>query len=373
MKKASMLVFRRITSADFYHIYKERGAEEGGGGQSYIDVDTSGVSISDWRTFFSGINPTEMKGGPLWKFEIHSLGIGKRQFLKIGQRRATSVSIREQKLASRRSNRVRAWHPEDTQFPHPTSSLSGSSDPQIEPLIDGLVVFIIRAVDNTYWAGWMRIQDRPDDWLVPNALNPMFENDDGFIRFEEPIDFDETKLNWPFHVSGTSTADTGLANVGEVTTSQRTSSTPRGKAQRKFRELTEDDLVRDLFDADYSAISPGTKQVVTQVRQRNQKAVRALKELYGECQISGSKFVFKKVDGNPYLEVHHLIPLGLGGADKPANLVVLSAHMHRMLHYADVGDIDLSKISDNKLQIQINGEDYIIRWHPRHAAIITGE
>ena len=95
-----MIVFRRITAADFYNIYKEPGAEAGGGGQSYIDIDTSGVSIEAWKEFFAGISPTNQKGGPLWTFEVNSLGIVGKQLLKIGQRRSSSVSIREQKLVS---------------------------------------------------------------------------------------------------------------------------------------------------------------------------------------------------------------------------------------------------------------------------------
>jgi len=91
-----MLVFRRITPADFFNIYKERGAEEGGGGQSYIDVDTSGVSLADWSDFFVGITPKLMaQSFPQWTFKVQSLSLGLEQSLKISQRRGTTVSIRE--------------------------------------------------------------------------------------------------------------------------------------------------------------------------------------------------------------------------------------------------------------------------------------
>ena len=140
--------------------------------------------------------------------------------------------------------------------------------------------------------------------------------------------------------------------------------------QPKFREMTEAEAASALFDADYSAAPPAFKEVITKVRERNQKAARALKDLYGECQITGSKFSFKKADGKPYLEVHHLIPLGLGGADAPANLVVVSAHIHRMLHYAEVTGLDLTKISGNELAIEINGEAHVIRWRSDHVATI---
>lgn len=366
-----MLVFRRITSADFFNIYKPPGAEERGGGQSYIDIDTSGVSLSEWRKFFAGISPQAKKGGPLWQFEITSLGLGTSQRLKIGQRRSTSVSIREQKLSSRRSNRVHAWNPDKSSFPRPSGALHSSSDAQIDRLIEGLVIFIIRATDDTYWAGWMRAKDRPKGWSVPSALEVMFSQGDGFVEFGSPLAFDEHNMNWPFYLSG-GPANAHTPPLGPARTrSNPAHKTPVARKRAEFRELSEEELASNLFDSDYSASPPARKEVVARVRKRNQKAARALKDLYGECQISGPKFVFNKVDGKPYLEVHHLIPLGMGGADEPANLVVLSAHMHRMLHHANVSDIDLSKISNNKLKIQINDEDYVITWRPDHAATIT--
>lgn len=388
MKKASMLVFRRITPADFFNIYKERGAEEGGGGQSYIDVDTSGVSLADWYDFFVGITPKLMaQSFPQWTFKVQSLSLGLEQSLKISQRRGTTVSIREQKLASRKSNRVHAWHPAKTGFPSPKGKLASSADPQIAPLIKGLVVFIIRATDGTYWAGWMREQDRPLSWSVPSVLDPLFAEDDGIIRFSTALDFDETNLHWPFIASGPSASvpspkpsgpstsskpSSGPAPSNTVPATGAASPNATSKKQSKFREMTEAEAASALFDADYSAATPAVKEIVMKVRERNQKAAKALKDLYGECQITGSKFAFKKADGKPYLEVHHLIPLGLGGADAPANLVVVSAHIHRMLHYADVTGLDLTKISGNELAIEINGEAHVIRWRSDHVATITG-
>ena len=374
-----MLVFRRITPADFYFIYQDGGS--GGGRQSYIDIDTSGVSIANWNAFFSGITPEMKAGGPSWTFEVNSLGLGTSQMLRIAQRRNSTVSIRAQKLASRDSNRVHAWHPDRTSFPKPATVPSGSSDPQIPPLIKGLTIFIIRATDDTYWAGWMRTQSKPAGWTVPKTLAALFTEDDGFINFPSGIQFDENQLSWPFNISGAaspspslspspgpSSVGSGSVTGGASRAKTTTASTSTGK--RKFTARTEDEVASDLFDADYSEVPPDKKEVVAKVRVRNQKAVRALKKLYGECQITGGQYVFLKDDGDPYLEVHHLIPLGLGGADSPANLVVLSAHMHRMLHYANVGEINLSNISGDQLTIQINGNDYTIRWRPDHAAMI---
>ncbi len=82
-----------------------------------------------------------------------------------------------------------------------------------------------------------------------------------------------------------------------------------------------------------------------------------------------------KNDGEPYIEAHHLIPLGEGGADRPENLIVVCPMLHRMLHYANVKGIDLNRIvrHDNgsaALSIHINDEEYTITWRPEHASRI---
>lgn len=345
MKKASMVVFRRMTAADFFHTSKKPGVEEGGGGQSYIDI-ASKVSLKDWHEFFAGVKPEKKtKGRPLWTVEINSLSLGKAQRVKIGQRRGSgsAVSIRSQKLESRASNRVLAWHPEKTGFPKPKGSLADSKDPKIPALIEGLVVYIIRAIDGSYWAGWLKTQNRKTkNWVVKPDLESMFSDKSGLIKLSAPISFDEQSLHWPF----------------------------RDHPEFKDVETSEEAAADALFELDYSSGPAPFSASVTKTRKRNRKAAKTLKNLYGECQITGSEYVFSKKNGEPYLEVHHLVPLGLDGADAPSNLIVVSAHMHRMLHYADISEINLAEISDNKLKITVNGKSYCIRWHKDHAAKI---
>ena len=87
----------------------------------------------------------------------------------------------------------------------------------------------------------------------------------------------------------------------------------------------------------------------------------------------GRIFIFDKRNGKPYTEAHHIIPLGMEGSDSPANIIIVSAHIHRMLHHAEVANIDLSQIKNNQLQITINGENYKITWHPEHAKLVTSQ
>jgi 5-methylcytosine-specific restriction protein A len=62
------LVFRKLTDADFFNINKPSGVEERGGGQSYIDFNTSAITLINWRDFFRGVHEIQGVCGPIWKF-----------------------------------------------------------------------------------------------------------------------------------------------------------------------------------------------------------------------------------------------------------------------------------------------------------------
>lgn len=117
--------------------------------------------------------------------------------------------------------------------------------------------------------------------------------------------------------------------------------------------------------------SPPSRRI-QEVLIRNRRAVNRLKQLYnGECQLTGTTYTFIKSNGERYSEAHHLIPLGQHGDDSPYNIIIVSPLIHRMLHYARVSGLDLSRINNNhNLNITINGQPYTIRWHPSHADLV---
>lgn len=111
-KRVDSLVFRRLTYADFRHINKVGGEEQGGGGQSYIDFPTVEVTLSHWYNFLGERTGTGAGERPQWDILINSLSVEQPPItLRIYQRRPASVSIAAQKIHSRSSNRVPAWHP----------------------------------------------------------------------------------------------------------------------------------------------------------------------------------------------------------------------------------------------------------------------
>lgn len=53
----------------------------------------------------------------------------------------------------------------------------------------------------------------------------------------------------------------------------------------------------------------------------------------GKCEVCHSDAPFTKVNGDFYLEVHHLLRLADGGSDRISNAVAACPNCHRELHY----------------------------------------
>ncbi len=55
----------------------------------------------------------------------------------------------------------------------------------------------------------------------------------------------------------------------------------------------------------------------------------------GICELCSDPAPFRRPDGLPYLEVHHVHPLGKGGSDRITNAVALCPNCHRACHLSD--------------------------------------
>ncbi|MCE6949601.1 HNH endonuclease [Cereibacter sphaeroides] len=58
-----------------------------------------------------------------------------------------------------------------------------------------------------------------------------------------------------------------------------------------------------------------------------------LEEAAGKCEHCRCPAPFKRVDGEPFLEVHHVRPLGEGGPDTTENAAACCPNCHRRLHF----------------------------------------
>jgi 5-methylcytosine-specific restriction protein A len=81
---------------------------------------------------------------------------------------------------------------------------------------------------------------------------------------------------------------------------------------------------------------PEKIQIISTGYRRNADViVTVLFRANGFCEKCGAKAPFqRRSNGSPYLEVHHLLPLALGGEDTVKNAKALCPNCHRELHHA---------------------------------------
>lgn len=78
MKSIKYIAYRYITNDEFFCMYKQTDAEQGGGGQKYIDFPTGKIPVKNWESFFDGViglESSKVTNGPKWEFPIHSIGV----------------------------------------------------------------------------------------------------------------------------------------------------------------------------------------------------------------------------------------------------------------------------------------------------------
>lgn len=81
--------------------------------------------------------------------------------------------------------------------------------------------------------------------------------------------------------------------------------------------------------------SPAKKVATVVVYKRDPKVVAwVLQAAAGLCEGCGSAAPFQTDTGDPFLEVHHLRPLGEGGPDIVENAAAICPNCHRALHHA---------------------------------------
>lgn len=82
--------------------------------------------------------------------------------------------------------------------------------------------------------------------------------------------------------------------------------------------------------------NPSYTETTTKIYKRSGKVKGwVLRRAKGLCELCTEPAPFLKPNGEPFLEVHHLIRLKDGGSDTVENCVALCPNCHRYLHYAD--------------------------------------
>lgn len=72
---------------------------------------------------------------------------------------------------------------------------------------------------------------------------------------------------------------------------------------------------------------------VTKVERDPEVVAWVLCQAAGKCECCGNEAPFRREDGSPYLEVHHVHQLSDGGEDTISNAIAVCPNCHRELHY----------------------------------------
>ena len=106
---------------------------------------------------------------------------------------------------------------------------------------------------------------------------------------------------------------------------------------------------------------PGDVSVLTALKKTYIRkpiiAIYAKTRAHGVCELCGENAPFS-VDGKPFLESHHIIPLSEGGKDSIDNVTALCPNCHRKVHYLKNKE-DIKAIRENVKKNEIN-----LRKHP---------
>ncbi len=115
--------------------------------------------------------------------------------------------------------------------------------------------------------------------------------------------------------------------------------------ERKVRKSSILSLDELKSRASKSTAKPGSRISTTTTYQRDPNVVNyTLKRANGVCELCEQPAPFKKKNGGPYLEVHHVVQLANDGDDTIENAVALCPNCHRRMHSLELQS-DINKLT----------------------------
>ena len=122
----------------------------------------------------------------------------------------------------------------------------------------------------------------------------------------------------------------------------------RERRERKAIRLSDSELSERARKA---RTKPGRKTVLGYQHERDENvAAYAKRRAQGVCELCEQSAPFRKKDGKPYLESHHIVWLSEGGGDSISNTVALCPNCHRKMHSLNL------KVDIQKLKIKASKE-----------------
>lgn len=125
----------------------------------------------------------------------------------------------------------------------------------------------------------------------------------------------------------------------------------------KNSSMSLSDLRKRAINAASYKSNDTNPNIVSQEIQKRKKCIKdyVLARAKGFCEYTDEFAPFKRKNGEPFLEVHHILSLSDDGLDHPINCAAISPNIHKEIHYGERGN----KIND-ELQKKIKAiEDMI--------------
>lgn len=105
-------------------------------------------------------------------------------------------------------------------------------------------------------------------------------------------------------------------------------------SDRTLLENKVEELLNISLKKPSGIITPKLTHHQSKIYERDPKVKAwALKTANGACEMCLNNAPFKKENGDPYLEVHHVLPLSEGGSDTIENTVAVCPNCHMKFHY----------------------------------------
>lgn len=124
------------------------------------------------------------------------------------------------------------------------------------------------------------------------------------------------------------------------------------KKEEEIRKKTKKLSVEELeLRAKYSLKGVGKREISTTTYERNQYVAElAKRRANGICQLCNQPAPFKNIDGEPYLETHHIDWLAAGGQDTIENTTALCPNCHKKMHILNLkSDVTILKSKSSQL------------------------
>jgi hypothetical protein len=311
--------FRQVTDNDFLNIERHpSNGPIGGGGALYLEVPSR---VAPKLIAMLGQGGTVDVGAKIDARAIGAPGmVAPLEFLPKSGNRLRLFQNRQ----SGPTIRHPAWRPA-LGFPQASDNIRTTK--QAHKVIGrGLSVFVVKTTSGDFYAGYVT-GGFPAKWPIHAGLRSAFAKRADVVNLSGALFLDPGSVGLPFRSSASAPAVRRSPTVSNSMLNRRATA-----------------LLGTIAAPPAGQKSPAkTGSASTGFKRDPRVAAWVRQEAKGKCESCGKASPFV-TEGKPFLEVHHVRPLGEGGSDRVQNAVAVCPNCHRAFHYSDNADKKLQQL-----------------------------